>query len=109
MELEGAIGACMADSNSGMMLGSIGDESINLETAAVENTAVVRANRKAMRSLQLDDHIEDILVTLNKQYHLIRLLASDGALFMYLVIDKQRGNLALARRALSAAEKSLVF
>ncbi len=110
MEMEGAIGSCLVDSNSGMMLGSEGGTGqINLEIAAAGNTEVVRAKRKTMKSLGLKDAIEDILITLGKQYHLIRPLASNDAVFVYLVLDKQRGNLAMARHHLAQGEKELVL
>jgi hypothetical protein len=109
MQIDGALGACIVDSNSGMMLGSEGGAStFSLEIAAAGNTEVVRAKRKTMRSLNLRDSIEDILITLHAQYHLIRPLSSNDALFIYLVLDKQRGNLAMARHTLANAEKDLV-
>jgi hypothetical protein len=109
MELEGAIGACIVDSNSGMMLGSAGGGSgLNLELAAAGNTEVVRAKRKTMKSLALSDQIDDILITLGRQYHLLRPLATNDALFIYLALDRQRSNLALARHALASVEKDLV-
>jgi hypothetical protein len=108
MEIEGIIGACIVDSNSGMMLGSAGGSNmINLELAAAGNTEVVRAKRKTMKSLNLSDHIEDILITLNRQYHLMRPLSSNDALFIYVALDRNRANLALARHQLSIAEKDL--
>lgn len=108
MEIEGIIGACIVDSNSGMMLGSAGGGGLfNLELAAAGNTEVVRAKRKTMKSLNLNDPIEDILITLGRQYHLIRPLSSNDALFIYVALDRQRGNLALARHQLSIAEKDL--
>ena len=108
MQVDGAVASCIVDSNSGMMLGSDGGSStFNLEIAAAGNTEVVRAKRKTMRNLGLKDTIEDILITLRGQYHLIRPLGSNDALFIYLVLDKQRGNLALARHQLAAVEKDL--
>jgi hypothetical protein len=108
MQLDGAIGTCVVDSNSGMMLGSDGGSgSVNLEVAAAGNTEVVRAKRKTMKALNLKDNIEDILITLHGQYHLIRPLSSNDALFIYLVLDKQRGNLAMSRHQLASIEKDL--
>ena len=108
MQLDGALGSCIVDSNSGMMLGSDGNGGpVNLEVAAAGNTEVVRAKRKTMKALNLKDSIEDILITLHGQYHLIRPLTSNDALFIYLVIDKQRGNLAMARHQLASIEKDL--
>jgi hypothetical protein len=109
MEIEGIIGACIVDSNSGMMLGSAGGSGmLNLELAAAGNTEVVRAKRKTLKSLNLNDGIEDILITLGRQYHLMRPLSSNDALFIYLALDRGRANLALARHYLTAAEKELI-
>lgn len=108
MEIDGILGASIVDSNSGMMLASSGGGAINLELAAAGNTEVVRAKRKTMKSLGLGDQIDDILITLSRQYHLIRPLASNDALFIYVALDKAKANLALARHQLGSAEKDLV-
>ena len=108
MEIDGVIGACIVDSNSGMMLATAGGSpQMNLEVAAAGNTEVVRAKRKTMKALALHDGIEDILITLGKQYHLIRPLGSNDALFIYLALDKSRANLAMARHNLQQAEREL--
>lgn len=107
MEIDGIIGACIVDSNSGMMLGSSGGGILNLELAAAGNTEVVRAKRKTMKSLNLSDPIEDILITLGRQYHLLRPLATNDAMFIYVALDRNRANLALARHQLAVAEKDL--
>ncbi len=110
MQVDGAIGACLVDSNSGMMLGSEGGAGvINLEIAAAGNTEVVRAKRKAMRALDVRGGIEDMLITLRTQYHLIRPLSSNDALFIYLVLDKTKGNLAMSRHQLTVIERELTL
>ncbi len=109
-EIRGFIGACIVDSSSGMMLGAEGGgPTFNLEVAAAGNTEVVRAKRKTMTSLGLKDSIEDMLITLNKQYHLIRPLAVKDGLFAYLVLDKSKANLAMARLTLAEAERELTI
>jgi hypothetical protein len=111
MEIDGAIGCCVTDSNSGMVLAQAGggNGSVNLEVAAAGNTEVVRAKLKTIKALDLKDSVEDILITLNRQYHLIRLISSSEALFIYLVLDKGRSNLAMARHVLADTEKNLTI
>ena len=108
MEIDGCIGCCIVDSNSGMMLGAAGGGPISLEVAAAGNTEVVRSKRKTMKALGLNDQIEDMLITLGRQYHLIRPLGSNDALFIYIVLDKQKANLAMARHQLTQIERDLV-
>lgn len=108
MNMDGAMAAAVVDSSSGMMLGSIGS-GVDLEVAAAGNTEVVRAKLKTMRALGLNDVIEDILITLGKQYHIIRLSARKEGVFLYYVLDKQRANLAMARRKAQDVDKELSF
>ena len=108
LRLDGAMCAALVDANSGMMLGSAGS-GLDLELAAAGNTEVVRAKLRTMKTLGLGDAIEDILITLSKQYHIIRPVTAKPGIFMYLVLDRSRANLALARRACQDAESSLTF
>jgi len=106
--LDGFIATCVVDSNSGQMLESEkGETEVNLGLAAIGNTEVVRAKRTTMETLGLDDSIEDILITLGTQYHLIRLLPQKDGFFVYLMLDKARGNLAMARYMLSEISNEL--
>jgi hypothetical protein len=106
LEVDGALCGAVVDANSGMMLGKIGT-GMDLDLAAAGNTEVMRAKLKTMKSLGLNDSIEDILITLGKQYHIIRPVVSKPGLFIYLVLDKSRSNLALARRAAQEVEQEL--
>ena len=108
MTLDGCIGAALVDWQSGMTLGTAGGGSaLNLDVAAAENTDVVRAKLKVMQNLGLDDKIEDILITLSTQYHLIRLLERDQSLFIYVALKKDRANLAMARYKITQIERQL--
>ncbi|MFG3055893.1 hypothetical protein ACGFZP_33770 [Kitasatospora sp. NPDC048239] len=108
--IEGAIGAALVDYNSGMALATLdGPGGIDLNVAAAGNTDVVRAKMRTMDMLGLGDGIEDILITLSSQYHLIRPLTGRGSkgLFLYLALDKGRANLAMARHQLTKIESDL--
>lgn len=106
MQVDGAMAMALVDSKSGMALGTIGS-GINLELAAAGNSEVMRAKTKTMANLGLKDKIEDILITLGGQYHLIRPLSNHSHLFIYMVLNRAQSNLALARHKLSEAESRL--
>lgn len=106
-EVDGFVGGCLVDSESGLMLSSEGGADFDLDAAAAGNTEVVRAKRKTMKALGIDGGIEDILITLDNQYHLIRLLKTNDAIFLYVVLDKAKGNLGMARMMTKNVEKSL--
>ncbi|MDN3260041.1 hypothetical protein QWJ26_09530 [Streptomyces sp. CSDS2] len=108
--ISGATGAALVDYTSGMALGTMGDGTgFDLNVAAAGNTDVVRAKMRTMELLGLKGEIEDILITLTDQYHLIRLLKGRGGngLFLYLVLDSSRANLAMARHQLRRIEEEL--
>lgn len=106
--IDGYIGSCLVDSESGMTLGMDGGSGgFNLEVAAAANTEVVRSKRKAMKALNLKDEIEDILITLGRQYHVIRPLRARPAVFFYVAVDRTRANLAMARMIIAETEKAL--
>lgn len=107
MAIEGAIGVALVDFDSGMTLGTKGGSGMNLDVAAAGNTEVVRSKMKVMDHLGLDDRIEDMLITLGGQYHLIRLLQGTDSLFMYVALKKDKANLGMARFQLSVIDKKL--
>ena len=111
MTIEGAQGVALVDWDSGFSLGNLGGgKYLDLDLAAAGNTEVIRAKMRTMDSLRLDDTIEDILITLGQQYHQIRLLKRAGGaekMFLYLVLDRPKANLALARHRLTRIEAEL--
>ena len=108
MQIDGASAAAVVDSNSGMVLGKAGGGGLDLDVAGAGNTEVVRAKMKTMKSLGLKgEGIEDILITLSSQYHIIRPMKNKEGLFIYVVLLKDRANLALARMKTADVEKDL--
>ena len=111
MTIDGALGVALVDFNSGLALGVLGGgKDLDLTVAAAGNTDVVRAKMRTMEILNLhNETIEDVLISLTGQYHLIRLLTSrnGSGLFLYVALDRKRANLAMARRQLQQVERNL--
>lgn len=106
-KVDGYLGSCLVDSDSGMILSYNGGGPLNLHNAAAGFTQVVRAKRKTLKALGLSGQIEDILISIEDQYHLIRPLAKNEVLFLYLALRRREANLALSRRALKDMEKKV--
>ncbi|WP_395375600.1 hypothetical protein [Marinicella sp. W31] len=106
MDIDGSVGVSLVDSTSGMVLGEAGG-GVDMELAAAGNSEVVKAKMATMKSLGLKDEIEDILITLGEQYHIIRPLVKQKGLFIYMVLDKNKANLALARRKVQNIEEAM--
>ncbi|WP_425553868.1 hypothetical protein [Dactylosporangium salmoneum] len=110
MTIDGAFAVALVDYTSGMTLGTMGGgPEFDITVAAAGNTDVVRAKLRTIEMLGLPDTVEDILITLNNQYHIIRPLSSVNGhgLFLYLALAKSRANLALARHQLRGIEEGL--
>ena len=110
MQVDGSIAASIVDLNSGTPLGMIGGgKHFNLEAASAGNTKVVRSKLAVIKTLNLGTNIEDILITLGTQFHLIRPITKAKTLFLYFVLDRDKANLAMARHKLGQIEKDLTL
>jgi predicted regulator of Ras-like GTPase activity (Roadblock/LC7/MglB family) len=100
-DLPGLLAVAIVDVTSGMALASHSNSpSLNPETAAAYNTEVVKQKQKAMSALKLtNESIEDILITLTNQLHLLKLNPA-GNKFIYLAVNSRDTNLAIAREVL---------
>jgi hypothetical protein len=106
--IKGAFAVALVDYDSGMTLGSRGGSpEFDLDVAAPGNSEVVRTKLEVMEKLGLRESIEDILITLETQYHVIRPIRGNGdeKLFLYLVLNRAQANLAMARRDLRVIEQ----
>lgn len=109
MTERGAWAAAVVDFSSGMTLGAIGSGTFDLDLAAAGNSEVIRAKLKIMERLRLKGSLEDILITLTDQYHLMRLVTNHPGAFVYYVLHREDANLALARRRLQTVTEHFKF
>lgn len=100
LELNGALATSLVDWESGMVLGMATNSSFNIELASAGNAEVVKAKMATMKSLALPGRIDDIMITLTDQIHIIHMLESNPELCLYVALDSRKANLALARNQL---------
>ncbi|MFT3710897.1 MAG: hypothetical protein QM817_25000 [Archangium sp.] len=99
-EIPGFIAASLVDLDSGMTLGlkSMRPD-FDLAAASAYNSEMVKQKQKIMRSLNLKTNLEDMLITLGDQIHLIKLIGTGT--FIYLAADRANSNLAIVRSAVN--------
>lgn len=107
MDIDGAIGGAIVDYENGMTLGTIGGRGLDMELAGAGTTEVVRSENDIVHDLNLNEEVQDILISLDNQYHLIRMCERHEDVFIYLVIDRDDGNLGLARREIDQIDEQL--
>jgi len=109
MTIDGAVGAAVVDYENGMTLGTVGGRNLDMELAGAGTTEVVRSERNIIHDLGLNEGLEDILISLQSQYHLVRMCENHEDVFIYLVINREKGNLGLSRRSIDQIDERLVL
>jgi CheY-like chemotaxis protein len=110
MQIEGALGVALVDGASGMSLGTAGGSAnLNVELAGAGAADFVRAKLRVLAALGMKDTIEDVMITLGKQYYLIRFLGPELNVFLYLVLDRERSNLGMARHRLATIARRITL
>ncbi|MBC6611978.1 hypothetical protein H8B15_13680 [Hymenobacter sp. BT507] len=101
-ELPSLVAVAVVETETGMPLAAHSNvASFDIETAAAYNTEVVKQKLKAISALKLNQTIQDILLTLTDQLHLLK-LSPNGSKFIYLAVNSRDTNLAVARQVLKA-------
>ena len=100
-DVAGVIAAAVVDLESGMTLAAKTNRGdFDLTVASAYNSELVKQKMKIMRALGLKSSLEDMLLTLSDQIHLIKLL-SGGTSFLYLAAERSGTNLAILRSAVN--------
>ena len=98
-DVSGVIATAVVDLESGMTLAAKSNRpEFDLAVASAYNSELVKQKMKIMRALNLKSNLEDMLLTLTDQFHLIRFLPG-GTSFLYLAADRSGTNLAILRNS----------
>jgi hypothetical protein len=109
MAIDGAIGAALIDFVSGVCLGAKGGREIDMELAGAAITEVIRTKKQTLANVGVDKDIDEIIVELEEQYHLIQAFEQHDGIFSYLILDKADSSLPIARTHLRAIDQELVL
>ncbi len=105
-DVPGFIAASLVDLESGMTLGARTSRTeFDLTAASAYNSEMVKQKQKIMRALNLKTTLEDMLITLGDQIHLIKLVTPTS--FVYLAADRASTNLAIVRNAVNKHASTL--
>jgi len=100
-DVNGVIASAVVDMESGMTLAAKSNRSdFDLTVASAYNSELVKQKLKIMKALGLKAGLEDMLLTLTDQIHLIKLFPESGS-FLYLAADRAGTNLAILRTAVN--------
>jgi predicted regulator of Ras-like GTPase activity (Roadblock/LC7/MglB family) len=98
-DVNGVIATAVVDLESGMTLAAKSNRpDFDLAVASAYNSELVKQKMKIMRALNLKSSLEDMLLTLSDQFHLIKFLPG-GTSFLYLAADRSGTNLAILRNS----------
>jgi len=99
-DASGFIAASLVDLESGMTLAvKTARSDFDLTAASAYNSELVKQKLKIMQTLGLNGTIEDMLITLTDQIHLIKMVGK--ATFLYLAVDRSQSNIAIVRSAVA--------
>jgi hypothetical protein len=98
--VNGFIAVAVTEIESGLSFGNLTiDPSFDPELAAAYNLEVVKAKLNAVKALNLNQNIEDILITLSNQIHIID-ISPNKKFMIYLAADASKANLGMTRAVL---------
>jgi predicted regulator of Ras-like GTPase activity (Roadblock/LC7/MglB family) len=107
--IEGLLGCAVVDASTGLALArqTLGDPALDMDRAAAACTQVLRAHRQAARSMGLAEQLDELMSTAGTRQQIVRSVSRHPDLFLMVVLDRQRSNLALARFQLMEVDRGL--
>ncbi|WP_130735687.1 hypothetical protein [Flavobacterium sp. J27] len=105
--VSGFIAVAVTEVKTGMSYKSLSVSSnFDPELASAYNLEVVKAKMTAIKALGLKENIEDIMITLSNQIHIIS-ISENGEYFIYLAVDSSKANLGMSRAILKKYSKEI--
>lgn len=106
-DIPGFIAASVVDLDSGMTLAVLSSRTdFDLSAASAFNCEIVKQKLKTISALGLNSSLEDILLTLSDQLHLIKIV--DETCFIYLAAERAATNLAIIRSSVAKRVPSIL-
>jgi predicted regulator of Ras-like GTPase activity (Roadblock/LC7/MglB family) len=104
LSFDGALCVAVVDSDSGMILGKAGS-GVEMDLAAANASVILRARLASTKALGTKEKIDDMLISLSSQVQIIHPLPSNPSIFTYLIGDKSKSSLAMARFKATEADQ----
>ncbi|MEV8632033.1 roadblock/LC7 domain-containing protein [Streptosporangium sp. NPDC051023] len=113
MSIPGALDAILIDQTSGTAVAAGGlNRHLDVERSAAGLSETLRAMLDGLTTTSANEivRIRDVIITTDDGHHLLKPLETvfDGPLVIYVRLDSQRSNLALARHRLQALSGRLI-
>jgi predicted regulator of Ras-like GTPase activity (Roadblock/LC7/MglB family) len=110
LAVEGLLGCAVVDGTTGLVLAreTRGEPGVDMDLSAAACAQVLRTHRQAARSMGLGEQVDEVITSAGQRQQVMRTLSRQPELFLVVLLDKQRTNLALARYQLMELERGLV-
>ncbi|AEW85296.1 hypothetical protein HUE46_12895 [Flavobacterium columnare] len=103
----GFIAVAVSEIKSGISYFTLStDSNFDPELASAFNLEVVKAKLNAINALGLKETIEDILINLKSQIHIID-VSENNEYFIYLAVDSTKANLGMTKALLNKYKKEI--
>ena len=104
LSFDGAMCVAVVDSESGMILGKAGT-GVEIDLAAAGASVILRARLASTKAMGTEEKIDDLLISLTSQVQIIHPLPRNPSIFTYLIGDKSKSSLAMARFKATEADQ----